>query len=270
MLRRQRAESAAANRHLLRSIPQFAAARLASSRVGLGDRLTGAALALIAEVLLVLVVLSMGLSGRQAPREERALVSMTVRPPAPAPTKTPEAKPKAQRETLQQPRAQPDTAAAPAKQEEPPRSQPIILMSRSEMAALDIAKLPRPIAPAPGKARFGPADAGVPGDSKRVGTAPGGQPMYAASWYREPYDDELSGYLSTANGPGWALIACRTVANFRVEDCVGLDEFPERSNLLRAVLAAAWQFQVRPPRVGGVSRVGDWVRIRIEYSQRRR
>ena len=117
---------------------------------------------------------------------------------------------------------------------------------------------------------MGPPDNGVPGDSKRVGTAPGGEPMYAASWYREPYDDELSGYLSTARGPGWALIACRTVADFRVEDCIGLDEYPSGSQIQRSVLAAAWQFRVRPPRRGGISRVGDWVRIRIDYSERRR
>jgi protein TonB len=65
------------------------------------------------------------------------------------------------------------------------------------------------------------------------------------------------------------LIVCRTAPDFRVEDCVGLDEYPDGSNLQRAVLAAAWQFRVRPPRVGGVSKVGAWVRIRIDYTERR-
>ena len=39
--------------------------------------------------------------------------------------------------------------------------------------------------------------------SGRVGTAPNGEPMYAAAWYRKPDDSELRGYLSTASGPGW-------------------------------------------------------------------
>lgn len=107
-------------------------------------------------------------------------------------------------------------------------------------------------------------------DTKRVGTAPNGEPLYAAAWYREPSDGELRGYLSTANGPGWGLIACRTVADFRVEDCVALDEYPSGSQINRAVLAAAWQFRVRPPRLGGRSQVGAWVRIRIDYATGRR
>ncbi|HMN55067.1 MAG TPA: hypothetical protein PKC32_12870 [Sphingopyxis sp.] len=101
-----------------------------------------------------------------------------------------------------------------------------------------------------------------------MGTAPNGEPLYAASWYREPSDDELRGYLSTASGPGWGLIACRTAPDYRVEDCVGLDEYPNGSHINRAVLAAAWQFKVRPPRVGGRVLVGSWVRIRIDYGRR--
>ena len=116
---------------------------------------------------------------------------------------------------------------------------------------------------------MGPADTGNPrnaGDSERVGTAPDGEPLYAARWYREPTDQELSGYLSTANGPGYALIACRTVPDYYVDDCVLESEGPQGSMMGRAVLAAAWQFRVRPARVGGREQVGSWVRIRITYS----
>ena len=58
-----------------------------------------------------------------------------------------------------------------------------------------------PIFAVPGKGQFGPPAPGNSGDTKSVGTAPNGQPLYAAAWYREPYDSELAGYLSTADGP---------------------------------------------------------------------
>ena len=119
---------------------------------------------------------------------------------------------------------------------------------------------------------YGPADRGGSSfrDTEQVGTAPNGEPLYAAAWYREPSNDELRGYLSTASGPGWGLIACRTAPDYRVEDCVGLDEYPSGSQINRAVLAAAWQFRVRPPRRGGQLLVGSWVRIRIDYGTGRR
>ena len=116
---------------------------------------------------------------------------------------------------------------------------------------------------------YGPADTGNArgADSERVGTAPDGSPLYAARWYREPARDQLSGYLSAASGPGWGLIACKTAPNWRVEDCVVVDEYPQNSGIARAVQAAAWQFQVRPPRLGGQYQVGSWVRIRIDYTR---
>lgn len=119
---------------------------------------------------------------------------------------------------------------------------------------------------------YGPANTGNPrnaGDSEQVGTAPNGEPLFAARWYREPTNQELAGYLSTANGPGSALIACRTVPDYYVEDCALLSESPPGSQIGRAVMAAAWQFRVRPARVGGREQVGSWVRIRIDYSVNR-
>lgn len=239
------------------------------------QRLIGLILALLAEACLVLVVLSLGWSDHEPPRPEARLVSVAMESAAekPAPKADDPAKPAASRETPQKPPPGSPQAVNPVPAPPAPisTSAPIIPVSKAQMAEFDLSKVPRPQTrpAAPGKGQMGPPDQGVPGDSKRVGTAPGGQPMYAAAWFREPYDDELSGYLATARGPGWALIACRTAPDFRVEDCVGIDEYPDGSNLQRAVLAAAWQFRVRPPRVGGVSQVGAWVRIRIDYTERR-
>lgn len=170
--------------------------------------------------------------------------------------------------------------------EEPVPPQPIVPKTPPPLPAIMPAPLPlpvptqpatpsmRPVQPAPAKrAAYGPPDRGgssASRDTERVGTAPNGEPLYAAAWYREPREDELSGYMSTASGPGWGLIACRTAPNYRVEDCVALSEYPYGAQINRAVLAAAWQFKVRPPQKGGKSLVGSWVRIRIDYGIKRR
>lgn len=236
----------------------------------------GLFLALLAEGLLLLVVLAFGSSIAQ--RETRApslaVVEMkgaSGRTPAPTPEKEDQpARRKAERAppTTTEPRpdeprtAQPEPAAA---------QQPLIRLSTADMAAADIAAMPRQAA-APRRSPMGPPDTGTAlRDTARVeGAGPNGEPLYAAAWYREPYDDELSGYLATATGPGWGLIACRTAPDYRVEDCVMIDEHPSGSRIARAVLAAAWQFRVRPPRLGGQPRIGEWVRIRIDYDYRRK
>lgn len=227
------------------------------------------------EALLVLAVLSLGISPSQPkPKPGSRLASFTVNP-ASEETKRPANKPAATKSpdlAAQQARSEPQQAAPSAAPEAVPSaaSPPAFIpMPSSQIAGFNISRLPhQPAAPGPQRPVMGPAFAPLPGDSKRVGSAPGGQPLYAAAWYREPDDSELTGYLSTADGPGYALIACRTVPDWRVDDCVALDEYPAGSNIARAVLAAAWQFRVRPPRLGGVYKVGEWVRIRIDYGRR--
>ena len=146
----------------------------------------------------------------------------------------------------------------------PPRPLDMIEVTREVYAASDISKLGRN-APAAGA---DVAQGSAPGDSERVGTGPNGEPLYAAEWYREPTDAQLAAYLPKRmpEGGGSGLVACRTIERFRVTDCVELGNDPPGSHLAGAVRQAAWQFLVRPPRVGGKVMVGEWVRIRIDYT----
>lgn len=138
---------------------------------------------------------------------------------------------------------------------------PFVELSREEFAAADISKLGTRAAAA------GDRLASAAPDSERVGTAPDGEPLYAAEWYRRPTSAQLSPYLpARMPSEGWGLIACKTVERYRVDDCVELGNSPPGSHLAGAVRQAAWQFLVRPPRVGGKELVGTWVRIRIDYS----
>ena len=51
----------------------------------------------------------------------------------------------------------------------------------------------------------------------------------------------------------------------RVEDCIELGQ-SRGSRLASAVRQAAWQFRVKPPIKNGQPMIGEWVRIRIDYS----
>jgi protein TonB len=223
-------------------------------------------------------VISLGASVMQPRQKHDAITTVRFRS-SPEQKQTQPARQKESRQDARLAETGPPSSSEPAKaipvvpnaQPKPPAE--IIRLSPNQMADADLAKLPRsPAAPGPKRPVMGPANPGpMSGDSARVsGSGPQGEPLYAAAWYREPYPDELQGYLSTATGPGWGLIACRTAPDFRVEDCVKIDEYPDGSNIARAVLAAAWQFKVRPPRIGGQPKIGEWVRIRIDYDLRRR
>ncbi|WP_422055293.1 hypothetical protein [Sphingomonas sp.] len=253
--------------------PEASRTPLAQLRERFGTRAVAIALALLVELLLALLLLTIAPKILSPPDKTVPLKTFGVSPePESAPEPPSDARPAAA-----EPR--PSARAQPRDAEVPPTPDPVVADPVPEPPVLldiplsrmpDISTLPRrpaagPAAPAR-RVAGPPAPGPDPGDSRRVeGRGPNGEPLYAASWFREPYDSELRGYLSTARPPGWALIACRTVADYRIDSCTLLDEYPDGAQIGRAVLAAAWQFRVRPPRLRGQYQVGEWVRIRIDY-----
>jgi type IV secretory pathway VirB10-like protein len=169
----------------------------------------------------------------------------------------------------------PKPAEPPPEAPEPPVPPPslppdFVRLTRPDFKAADIAgKGSAPRADTGEREAEATADSGShPGDSALAGgRGPNGEPLYAAEWHRRPTRAELATYISDrARQSGWGLIACRTVANYRVEDCQEMGEAPRGSGLAGSVRQAAWQFRVRPPRKGGREMVGAWVAIRIDYN----
>lgn len=146
----------------------------------------------------------------------------------------------------------------------PPVMPPLDLSRKTAdpVSSFDLGKLAR---------RSGAAGGGAQGSGAVYGPGegPGGQTLYNAEWYREPSDAEISGYMPASNvRPEWAMIACRTVERYHVENCQELGESPRGSGLARAMRRAAWQFLVRPPRIDGKPVIGAWVRIRFDFKSR--
>jgi len=136
-------------------------------------------------------------------------------------------------------------------------------MSSNDFAAADIGNM---------KGQSAASGDSAPGGSGGVygpGEGPGGVVLYNAAWHKEPTDAQLAGYLPN-HGPqtGWGEIACQTQPGFKVDNCQILAESPRGSGFGRAVLNAAWQFEVQPPRINGKAQIGSWVRIRITYGVR--
>jgi protein TonB len=229
--------------------------RLPSTRdqVPLRRRLTGLGLAVVVNVALLLVLLTLGVIPLKLPKAEPGLVVDLLPSPEPSPSRSPSPAAKS-RELTPLPVPPKHLQRAPETPKMPTRN-PITLieMSAADFAASDISKL--------SKSGNGSGDS----DSKVVGRGPNGEILYAAEWAREPSDAELSGYLPKNAPDGYGLIACRTIPQDRVDDCIELENNPPGSHLAAAVRQAAWQFRVRPPRKGGKELIGTWVRIRIDY-----
>lgn len=240
--------------------------------IGAGRRALAISLAVLIPAFLLFMLLTQGLE--TPPDRSEARVSVVSLEASEIAAEAPEPARAEQERTEEQPEPQPAPEEPQPPEPAKPLPPPVAIPKAAPTVPTPSAPAPPPSAARPPGARvYGPPNTGgasASRDTERVGTAPNGEPLYAAAWYREPRDDELRGYLSTASGPGWGLIACRTAPDYRVEDCVGLDEYPNGSQINRAVLAAAWAFQVRPPRLGGQPLVGAWVRIRIDYGIKRR
>ena len=234
-------------------------AELSPFRERLGRRGAAILLTLLIEGLLVVLLLSLVVEPEAKFESVARLKTFSLAPAAE--TATPnkaEAKPKAEQPTP------PDEVAPPEIPIPPSPNKGFIEMSREEMAAGDISTLP--------KYESAAASGSSAGDSaKASGQAPNGEPLYRAEWKREPTDGELAFYLPKNRPPGsWAIIACRTIDNYQVENCQSLGESPPGSGIARALRQAAWQFRVRPPRVGNKPLIGAWVSIRFDFTTIRR
>lgn len=239
------------------------------SRYGASTRNRPVAFAMSAAVCLALFVLMVrlgdfvefGAPGRGS------LVAITLSKAKGAGEKTPKAA-QVQQDRQEAPQIRTTAVKMPPKVEVPsinPTLPPdFVVMSRKDYASADIGRMARATGGGAGQSgedRGGGAAAGV-------GEGPGGATLYAAQWYREPRDAELAPYLPAQRAPGsWAIIACRTIPAWHVEDCREMDESPRGSGLARALRQAAWQFLVRPPRVDGKPQMGVWVRIRFDFTR---
>ncbi len=234
--------------------------------VHLPDRRRAASfvLALVVEALLILLLLLFGPHFTPIPKPKRLPTSFSLSPDnADRAATSPErhkARAAAKPATGNPPPLTPPIPPIPP----PPKAQtnPIQLKGVLPIQLGDISKI-KSSAPADSDAGDSSADSKAAyGPSE----GPGGVALYPAEWYRRPTDAELGGFLTKPPPSGsWALIACRTIANYHVDNCRQLGESPLGSGLARSMRQAAWQFLVRPPRKGGKPMVGAWVSIRIDF-----
>ncbi|MDV3458093.1 hypothetical protein RZN05_13940 [Sphingomonas sp. HF-S4] len=242
-------------------------------RASLGQRGVAFVLALVVELGLALLLWFMAppLFEKKPPPTTTVFGIDTAPGDTEQPQRTEQKKADSKSQTRERVREVQPRPVEPPPEPEPP-AEPVpetfIRMTRRDYAAADIKGMKSGAPSAPADVGEASGGGSRPGDTAIVGKAPNGEPLYAAAWYRRPTHAELAPYQSRrALGPGWGLIACRTVANHRVEDCQEVAEGPRGSGYAGSVRQAAWQFRVRAPRVGGKELTGTWVSIRITYGQ---
>ncbi len=220
------------------------------------------ALAIAAHILLIWLLLRLAPTPKPPP-ESPALSTFALdadKPAAPAAARATRA-------------AVAKAAAASASARPVPPPLPVPSQTKTEWPEMMSESFDLAAVPKSGKAQGESArgDQGTRGDSVAVygpGAGPGGERLYDADWMREPTSGEINGYLKSAPPPdAWALIACKTIPDNRVDNCRVLGESPIGSGLGSQMRQAAWQFRILPPRRGGTPIIGAWVSIRISWTR---
>ena len=146
---------------------------------------------------------------------------------------------------------------------EPVPDPPLIHLDADQMAAADIGRMASASGSDAGDGRSTGRDSGA---ASGPGEGPGGERLFNAEWEREPTRAEMVTYMPPNVAEGWGMVACKTIPGNRVENCRSIGESPG-SGLSRMLRLAAWQFHVRPPRIGGKPQIGAWVRIKFDLIQ---
>lgn len=219
-------------------------------------RIISLLLALALQALFVLALLHQAFPPTR--RGSSSMLTIDIKPPPPP---TPLAKhPKAAAKTND---AVPKSPPRPAPIVPPlahplPTTNKMVVVTREDFNASDISKL----ASHKGEGNQG---SGRSAAAYGPGEGPGGGALYGADWYREPLDGELALYLPAKQPGAWGEIECQTIAHYHVHNCRMLRESPPGSGISRGLRQAAYQFLIRPPRVGDKPVIGAWVRIHFDF-----
>lgn len=245
-------------------IEQRSSYRPGGSRRG---RAGAATLALAITALVLWMLLRMGML---PPGLTRAVTPLTMELlPAPgviAGDRPQGSFPKKNRKPLEQNRLiRPAATPHPA----PPTAEPVwnvIPLTSREMTSADISRMPsnpiaRPTPLTPPSVETSRHD-----DSIVAGTSPTGESYYDAQLVRSPTNAELAPYWPLNHRSGWGEVTCRMTPSLQVEDCQEGDEAPPGSGFARAVRQSAWQWRLRPPRLGGKPLARALVRIHIDFN----